>query len=42
LPNNAFFINFRRYRGKQDNFQKEFEQKAGSDLRKYILYLKKG
>lgn len=41
LPNNAFFMNFRRYRAKQGNFQKEFEEKANGDLRKYILYLKK-
>jgi predicted aminopeptidase len=39
LPNNAFFMNFRRYRAKQGNFQQEFEQKANSDLKKYIKIL---
>ncbi len=40
LPNNAFFMNFRRYRAKQGNFQQEFEQKGKGDLKKYILYVK--
>jgi predicted aminopeptidase len=40
LPNNAFFMNFRRYRGRQNQFEQEWKQKYSSDLKKYIAYLK--
>jgi predicted aminopeptidase len=40
-PNNAFFMNFIRYRGKQADFKKELKEKGNGDLKKYIEYLKK-
>ncbi|TAG07410.1 MAG: aminopeptidase [Cytophagia bacterium] len=40
LPNNAFFMNFMRYRAKQDDFKKEFYQVSKGNLKKYIEYLK--
>ncbi|MBT1704168.1 aminopeptidase [Chryseosolibacter indicus] len=39
LPNNAYFMNFRRYQAKQDTFWEEWEQKFNSDLKSYIKYL---
>ena len=39
-PNNAFFMNYKRYRGKQDMFERECREKYDNDIRKYIAYLK--
>ena len=41
LPNNAFFIDYVRYRSKQNIFKKEFEEKFKSDFKLYFEYLKK-
>lgn len=40
LPNNAFFMAYRRYRGKQENLNNDYETKFKGNLRKYIAYLK--
>ncbi len=40
LPNNAFFMNFRRYRGKQDLFEQECKTKYADDIIQYLAYLK--
>ena len=37
---NAYFISFLQYDSKVDNFQKEFELKFHSDLKRYVIYLK--
>lgn len=39
LPNNASFIVFRQYNSMQDDFENEYQQEAGGDLKKYISYL---
>jgi predicted aminopeptidase len=39
LPNNAYFMNFRRYQSKQDIFWNEYEQKFNGNLKAYIKYL---
>lgn len=41
LPNNAFFMNYRRYRGKQDLFERECKEKHQDDIKTYLVYLKK-
>jgi len=41
LPNNAFFMNFRRYRGKQDLFERACKEQYQDDIKKYLVYLKK-
>ncbi|PWJ36089.1 aminopeptidase [Sediminitomix flava] len=40
LPNNTFFMGFIRYREKQNEFRKEWEEKFDKDLYKYIAHLK--
>jgi predicted aminopeptidase len=40
LPNNAFFMNFMRYRAKQDDFKREYKKKFKSNLPAYIKHLK--
>jgi predicted aminopeptidase len=40
LPNNAYFMNFRRYRSKQNQFEDECNTKFKADLKQYIIYLK--
>jgi len=40
LPNNAYFMNFRRYQAKQDTFWDELRKFHG-DLKEYIEYLSK-
>ncbi|MDX2304979.1 MAG: aminopeptidase [Microscillaceae bacterium] len=40
LPNNAYFMLFKRYRAKQNQFEQEFRQKFGSNFKKYLAYLK--
>jgi predicted aminopeptidase len=37
---NAFFMAFKRYDSQQAIFEKEFEEKFDSDVRKYLIYLK--
>jgi hypothetical protein len=39
LPNNAYFMNFRRYQAKQDSFWDEYKGQFKSDLKGYIQYL---
>ncbi len=39
LPNNAFFMNFRRYQAKQDAFWDEYKNAFHEDLKAYIRYL---
>jgi len=39
LPNNAYFINYRQYQGKQTDFAEEWKFKFDSDLKAYIAYL---
>ncbi|MFZ6013957.1 MAG: aminopeptidase [Bacteroidota bacterium] len=39
LPNNAYFMNFRRYQARQDVFWEEWRQKFNGDLKSYIEYL---
>lgn len=39
LPNNAYFMNFRRYQAKQDTFWDELKGKFNGDLKAYIEYL---
>ena len=40
LPNNAYFMIFRRYRAKQNQFEEEFQQKFEANFKKYLAYLK--
>jgi len=40
LPNNAFFIEFRQYNNRQNKYYDEYVNGYGSDLRRYIAYLK--
>lgn len=40
LPNNTFFMDYKRYMAKQDLFEAEFRTKFNSDLKKYLQYLK--
>jgi predicted aminopeptidase len=39
LPNNAYFMNFRRYQAKQVDFWEDYRNKFGEDIRKYIRYM---
>ena len=39
-PNNTYFMTFRRYREKQNEFQEEFESKFNNDFPKYFDYLR--
>jgi predicted aminopeptidase len=39
LPNNAYFMNFRRYQSKQDAFWDEYKTDFHEDLKAYINYL---
>jgi predicted aminopeptidase len=39
LPNNAYFMNFRRYQSQQDDFWMEYRGKFNEDLKGYIEYL---
>jgi predicted aminopeptidase len=41
LPNNAYFMNFRRYQAKQDVFWEEYRSQFHEDLRGYIEFLSK-
>ncbi len=40
LPNNAYFMSFLRYHSKQNDFEKDFHENYGSDVRTYLTYLK--
>jgi predicted aminopeptidase len=40
LPNNAWFMSVRRYRSKQDHFEKELNEDFGGNLTAYLQYLK--
>jgi hypothetical protein len=39
LPNNAYFMNFRRYQSKQDQFWGVYNKKFNGNLKAYIGYL---
>ncbi|MEH0158122.1 aminopeptidase [Limibacter armeniacum] len=39
-PNNTFFMGYKRYREKQNQFKEEFETKFNSDFPAYFTYLK--
>lgn len=39
LPNNAYFMNFRRYQSKQDAFWDEYKTRFHEDLKAYIKFL---
>ncbi|RAV98296.1 aminopeptidase [Pseudochryseolinea flava] len=39
LPNNAYFMNFRQYQAKQNDFWEEYNGAFGGDLKKYIAHL---
>jgi predicted aminopeptidase len=39
LPNNAYFMNFRRYQAKQDLFWEEYKDQFNSNLKDYIKYM---
>lgn len=41
LPNNAYFMNFRRYQSKQDMFWNEYKHQFNSNLKAYIEHLSK-
>lgn len=41
LPNNAYFMNFKRYQSKQEDFTTDWLHRFGGNLRGYIAYLKK-
>ncbi len=40
LPNNTFFMDYIRYRAKQNQFEEEFRTKFNSDFKRYFEYLK--
>ena len=40
LPNNAYFMAFRRYRAQQNVFEEEFKDKFKSNFKVYLEYLK--
>jgi predicted aminopeptidase len=40
LPNNAYFMNFRRYRSQQNQFEQEFKTQFKANFKKYLTYLK--
>lgn len=41
LPNNTFFMDYIRYRARQNQFEEEFRTKFNADFKKYFDYLKK-
>jgi len=40
MPNNTYFMSFKRYREKQSIFQEEFDSSFDGDFSKYLNYLK--
>jgi predicted aminopeptidase len=40
LPNNNYFLSYKRYREEQNVFEDEFNQKFNGDFKKYMAYLK--
>ncbi len=40
LPNNAYFIGYKTYKSKQNEFRREFINKFNGDFKKYMAYLK--
>ncbi|GHB58747.1 aminopeptidase [Persicitalea jodogahamensis] len=40
LPNNAYFVGYKTYKSKQNEFRQEFVNKFGGDFKKYMAYLK--
>lgn len=41
LPNNTYFMQYRRYRGKQQDFEQIVNERFNANLSTYIAYLKK-
>jgi predicted aminopeptidase len=41
MPNNAYFMLFRRYRAKQNQFEEAYKKQFKANLKMYIAYLKK-
>ncbi len=41
LPNNAYFVGYKTYKSKQNEFRREFVNKFNGDFKKYMAYLKK-
>lgn len=39
LPNNTYFLSNSRYREKQEDFEKDFREKSGSNLRSFIKHI---
>ncbi|OHX67287.1 aminopeptidase [Flammeovirga pacifica] len=39
-PNNTFFMSYKRYRSKQNEFKREFEEDFNGDFHAYMMYLK--
>jgi predicted aminopeptidase len=39
LPNNTFFMENLRYRKKQDDFEKKFQDKCGNDLKTFVRFI---
>jgi predicted aminopeptidase len=40
MPNNAFFIDYKRYMSKQDQFELEYKNRFHGNLKNYLNYLK--
>lgn len=40
LPNNAYFVGYKTYKSKQNEFRQEFVNKFRGDFKKYMAYLK--
>ena len=40
MPNNTYFMSFKRYREQQNQFQEEFDSSFDADFSKYLNYLK--
>jgi hypothetical protein len=41
LPNNAYFVSFKTYHSKQNEFEQIFEKQFRGDFRKFLEYLEK-
>jgi predicted aminopeptidase len=40
MPNNAYFVGYKTYKSKQNDFRREFIDKFSGDFKKYMAYLK--
>jgi predicted aminopeptidase len=41
LPNNAYFVSFKTYNSKQNEFEKQFKDEFGENFAAYLAYLKR-